>query len=352
MKIAIIIPPFTTLPVSGQGGTERIAEGMINELIRRGHQTTLIGAGQCQTKAKFVQIFPKTITEQKFDAAYIESSRPLRIETAYITKVMKYLLDYGQNFDVVFNHMRGGYLLIPLAKFLKPPIISVLHLPLFEEVVDALSQFENPNIVSISNAQRKPAQGRVKFLATIYNGVDLKEFPFNEKPKDYFLFMGAMGEHKAPHLAIEACQKAGVKLVLAGGKIREPYFSKQVKPKIDKKQIQYIGEVSSQKRVELLQNARALLFPIIWEEPFGLVMIEAMACGTPVIAFNHGAVPEVIENKKTGFVVEDVSGMIEAIKKIDSIKRIACRQLVEQKFTYERMVDDYLKTAIKVMKNI
>src|SRR3989344_5486064 len=125
LTILIIIPPFTTLPAKGHGGTERIAEGMINELIFLGHKVTLLGAGNCQTKAKFIRIFPKTITEQKFDSAFVEQSRPLRIETAYITKVMKFLLDHDSEFDVVFNHMRGGYMLLPLARFLKTPIISI-----------------------------------------------------------------------------------------------------------------------------------------------------------------------------------------------------------------------------------
>lgn len=350
MKFAVIIPPFITLPAHGHGGTERITQGMIDELLRRGHQVTLIGAGKCQTKASFVQIFPKTITEQKFDSAYVEQSRPLRIETAYIAKVMKYLLDHDGQFDVVFNHLRGGYLILPLTKFLKTPIISILHLPLFEEVVDVLSQFKNPNVISISKAQRKPAGNRVNFLATVYNGIDLGEFPFNDKPEDYFLFMGAIGEHKSPHLAIEACQKAKVKLILAGGKIREPYFSTKVKPQIDGQKIKYVGEVEGQQRINLLKNARGFLMPITWEEPFGLVMIEAMACGTPVIGFNRGAVAEVVENGKTGFIVRDAEEMAKAIQKIDSINRYACRKLVEEKFTYQKMVDDYLEIAEKMIK--
>lgn len=350
MKIAIIIPPFTTLPSKGHGGTERIAQGMINELLKRGHQVTLIGAGQCQTKANFIAIFPKTITEQKFDSAYVEASRALRIETAYITKVMKYLADHDGDFDVVFNHMRGGYLLLPLAQYLTTPIISILHLPLFEEVIDILSQFKEPNIISISNSQQKPAKGRVNFLATVYNGINLKEFKFNDNPKDYFFFMGAMGEHKSPHLAIEVAKKARVKLILAGGKIREPYFSEKVKPQIDNQQIKFVGEVAGEERINLLKNARGFLMPIAWEEPFGLVMIEAMACGTPVIGFNHGAVAEVIKDGKTGFIVKNVKEMAKAIGKIDQIDRRECRQAVEDKFTYEKMVDGYLETAKKVIK--
>src|SRR3989304_8634051 len=350
MKILVVTPPFITLPAAGHGGTERIAEGMINEFLRRGHEVTLLGAGKNKTEAKYIQVFPKTISEQKFDSAFVEQSRPLRIETAYIAKVMKYLVDHDGEFKVVFNHMRGNFLMLPLANFLKTPIISTLHLPLFDEVVDVLSQFEITNMVTISNAQRKPAKGKVNFLATIYNGLNLEELPFNESPKNYFFYMGAIGEHKSPHLAVEACKLAHVNLTLAGGKIREPYFSQKVKPLIDNKKIKFVGEVQGVQRVELLKNAKGLLMPITWEEPFGLVMIEAMACGTPVIGFNHGAMSEVVSDGKTGFVVQDIQGMVRAIGKLSQISRQACRELVKEKFTYQKMVDEYLNAYEKARK--
>lgn len=349
MKIIVIIPPFAAIPVSGQGGTERIAQGMIDQLITMGHDVTLIGCGACKTKAKFVQIFPKTIGEQKFDSAYVEASRPLRIETAYIAKVMKYLQDHDGEYDVVFNHMRGGFLLLPLAEQLKAPIISTFHLPLFEEIVDVVSQYQQPNVVSISNNQREPAQDKINFLATVYNGLDIDEFTFNDKPDEYFLFMGAMGEHKSPHLAIEAAKKAGVKLILAGGKKREPYFSEKIAPQIDDDQIKYIGEVTGQERIDLFAKAKGFLFPITWDEPFGLVVIEAMACGTPVIAFNKGAMAEIISSGEDGFVIENVEQMIEAIKKIDTIDCKKCRQKVEERFTYEVMTGNYLRAYQKII---
>lgn len=348
MKIAVIIPPFTTLPTLGQGGTERIAQGMIDELIRRGHEVTLLGAGNCQTKASFVKILDKSISEQKFDNAFVEASRPLRIETAYITKVMKYLSDHDGEFDVIYNHLRGGFLLLPLAEKLKTPIISVFHLPLFEEVISAVSEFENPNVISISNNQRVPAGDRINFLDTIYNGLDLNEFEFNDTPEDYFMFMGAMGEHKCPHLAIDAAKKAGVKIVLVGGKKREPYFSEKIAPQIDNENVKYLGEIQSAERTKVFKNAKGFLFPISWEEPFGLVVIEAMASGTPVIAFNHGAMSEIIDNGKDGFIVESVDEMADAIGKIEQIDRNLCRKKIEEKFTYEKMVDGYLQAYEKV----
>lgn len=351
LKIAVIAPPFMVVPPKGQGGTERIVYQMVEEFTKRGHKVTLFGAGKCKTSAKFVQIFKETISERKIDTTYMEASRNLRLESVYIASVMKEILKRQQEFDIVFNHMRGGYLFLPLSDFLKIPVASILHLPIFEELGGLLSSYKKTNIITISNNQRTPAP-KINYLATVYNGVDLKEFEFCQKPKDYFLFIGALGEHKNPKAAILAAKKTGSKLILAGGKKREPYFSKEIKPLIDGKQIKYVKEVSSKKRIDLYKNAKALLFPIKWQEPFGLVMIEAMACGTPVIGYNNASVPEVVKDGKTGFVVDcSVSGLAKGIKKIDSIKREDCRKSVEDKFSIEKMIDGYERVCRKLVKN-
>jgi len=349
IRIGIIVPPFTTVPPKRQGGTERIAYQMIEELIRRGYKVTLFGAGRCKTSAQFIQIFKRTISERKIDTTFIESSRALRLESVYIARIMQELIKRKKEFDIVFNHMRGGYLLLPLSKFLKIPVVSVLHLPIFKELGELLLRYKNPNIVTVSNNQRKPAP-KVNYLSTIYNGVDLKEFRFSNNPKDYFLFAGALGEHKNPKDAILAVKKTNSNLILIGGKKREPYFSKEIKPLIDNKQIKYLGEVSNKKRVELFRKAKALLFPILWEEPFGLVMIEAMASGTPVIAYPNGAVKEVVKDKETGFIVKDVKEMARAIKEIDKIDRKKCRERVERYFSVEKMVDGYENICKKLLK--
>jgi glycosyltransferase involved in cell wall biosynthesis len=253
-------------------------------------------------------------------------------------------------FDIIFNHARGGYIFLPLTHFLKTPVISIFHLPLFEEIADFLALFKKPNLITISNSQRKNFP-KINYLAMVYNGVDLKEFPFSEKAKDYFIFMAAIGEHKNPKDAILAAKKSGGKLILAGGKVREPYFSKEIKPRLDGKIIKYVGEVSGKERTTLLRNAKALLFPIRWQEPFGLVMIEAMACGTPVIAYPNGAVPEIVKDGETGFIVKNANGMEKAIKKIELIDRRKCRERVAKFFTVEKMVEKYEKIAYQVFKN-
>lgn len=348
--IAVIAPPFTTVPPNGQGGTETIAYYMTEGFVKKGYKVTLFGAGNCQTSAKFCQIFKKTIKQRKTNSTLQESSRLLRLENVYIAKVMQETLKRQKEFDIIFNHMRAGYLFLPFAQFLKPQVVSILHLPIFKELADLLGSFEKPNIITISNAQRK-GYNNINYLGTVYNGIDIHEFQFNKIPKDYFLFMSALGEHKNPKDAILACKKARVKLVLAGGKKREPYFSKEIAPLIDGKQIKYIGEVSGKKRIDLLKYAKGFLFPVKLPESFGLVMIESMATGTPVIAYNNGAVKEVIKHKKTGFIVKNVSEMAMSIKDIDKINREDCRNLVIRNFTAEKMVDGYEKIIQKLCEN-
>ena len=345
-KIAIIVPPFTTVPPHGQGGTERIADEMIEGFVKKGYRVTLFGAGRYKGSANFIQIFKKTINERKINTTYIESSRLLRIESAYIARVMKKIIKREGEFDVIFNHARGGCLFLPLSLFIKTPIISIIHLPIFKEIANILASYKKPNIITISNNQRK-GFANINYLGTVYNGINLSEFEFCEKPKDYFLFMGALGEHKNPKDAILAAKKAKVKLILAGGKKREPYFSKEIKPLIDGKRIKYIGEVMGKKRIDLYKYAKGFLFPIKWQEPFGLVMIEAMACGVPIIAYPNGAVPEVVKNKKTGFIVKNVNEIVKAIKNINKIDRKKCRERVKKYFSVEKMVDNYEKVIKK-----
>ena len=349
LKIAIIVPPFTTVPPPGQGGTERIAQEMIEGFVKKGYKVTLFGAGKYKGSAKFIQIFKKTITERKIDTTYIESSSPLRIESAYIARVMREIIKREGEFDVIFNHARGGYLFLPLSLFIKTPIVSILHLPIFKEIADVLSSYKKPNVITISNNQRRGFTN-INYLGTVYNGINLSEFEFCQKPKDYFLYMGALGEHKNPKDAILAAKRAKVKLILAGGKKREPYFSRKIKPLIDGKQIKYIGEVRGKKRIDLVKYAKAFLFPIKWPEPFGLVIAEAMACGVPVIAYPNGAVSEVVKDKKTGFIVKNVNEITKAIKNIDKINRRKCRERVKKYFSIEKMVDDYEKIIKKLLR--
>lgn len=349
MKIAIIAPPFTTVPPHGHGGTERIIFSKIKELVKRGYEVEVFGCGKFEIPAKFHQIFPEPIAKMKFDVDLVEASRPLRLEAAYLTAVMEILSQTDGRYDIVFNHARGGYLFAPLFEKLKTPILSTFHLPLFKELDLALKDLKEEIFISISNHQRQNAPN-IKYAATVYNGLDLDEFEYNENPENYILFLGALGKHKGLHLAIEVSLKTGQKLIIAGGKKREPFFTKEIQPKIDNKQIKLVGEVDGREKINLFKNAKALLFPTLIDESFGLVMIEAMACGTPVISLDKGAVGEVIDNGRTGFVCRDVGEMAKAVGRLSQLKRSDCRKLVEEKFTTKIMVDNYLKTAEKAIQ--
>lgn len=284
----------------------------------------------------------------------IESSRNLRKENVYLAQVMEELMRRKDDYDIILNNMRGEAVFLPVAKILGRPFVNVMHLPLFAELADLFRKY-NTHIITISNAQRKDFPG-LKYLATIGNCVDTDKFlfgsggpPAGQVPSGnlaggYLLMMGTVGRHKNQGAAIRVAKMLGMKLVLAG-KIRDMDYYRQLQKDIDGESIKWVGELGFEEKLSLYQNAKALLFPVLWEEPFGLVMIEAMACGTPVVAYGNGAIPEVVVDGKTGFVIEDNSeeGMIEAIRRIDTIRREDCRKHVLENFTVEKMVKDYEK---------
>jgi len=364
MKIAILGSVALTVPPFRQGGTEWIAYYQAEGLGKLGHKILLFAAtGSKRENYELIEVGggdtiagSGTIQDRFYgssipDRHYTESSRNLRKENVYLAQVIQQLIDRKDDYDLILNNMRGEAVFIPLAKTLGKPFVNVMHLPLFPELASLFKQY-NTNIITISNAQRKNFPF-LNYLATIYNCVDVKKFVFNKKGSDYLLMLGSISPHKNQLGAIRVARKLGMDLVLAGKIGDQNYFNK-IKKEIDGVKIQWVGELSVEAKMELYQNARAFLFPILWEEPFGLVMIEAMACGTPVIAFANGAIPEVLVDGLTGYVIEGNSEekMAEAIKKIDKIRREDCRKYVEEKFTVEKMVGDYEKALLEITFNI
>ena len=358
MRIAILGSVALPVPPLKQGGTEWIAYYQAQGLAGLGHKVTLFAAkGSQEGKYRLIEIGQNSnkkiqITNQIQNSNYkeqnkenIESSRPLRSENVYLAQAMQKLADHKDGYDLILNNMRGEAVFLPLAKTLNKPFVNVMHLPLFPELSNLFKTY-NTHIITISNNQRKEFPD-LNYLATVYNCVDTEKYTFNPHPSqpaggEYLLMMGTIGRHKNQGAAVRVAKKMGLKLILAG-KIRDQDYFEELKKDIDGEQVQWFGELDFYKKVELYQNAKAFLFPILWEEPFGLVMIEAMACGTPVVAFANGAIPEVVVNGKTGFVIENNSEeeMIEAIKKIDSIKRSDCRNHCMENFTVEKMVRGY-----------
>lgn len=339
MKIAQVAPLWIPVPPLTYGGTELIVSWLTEELVKRGHEVTLFASGDSKTKAKLVPIWPKSLWRAKPAAPH-----------AIFGLLYKELLERKNDFDVIHDHCE--FYTAPFSPFIKRPIVSTIHHPIYEEMTILFKKLPNINYVAISESQRKTAPG-VNFAETIHHGLPLEKYPFSPKAENHLLWISKITPRKGPAEAIEIANKAGENLILAGVIPREyqDYFKYRIRPFVNGKQIQFVGAADFQKKVNLFSKAKALLYPIKGAESFGLVVIEAMACGTPVIAYKRGSMPELIKDGKTGFLVETQEEMIEAIKKIDRIKRIDCRRRVSAKFSLRKMVNKYEALYHKLIKN-
>ncbi len=348
MRILILGSVALPVPPPMQGGTERIAYWQARELAKRGHTVTLIAAKGSKADPSYALVeigggdtVAGSSNHLPESGSFTEGSRNLRKELIYMTQVAQWMLDHGNAFDMILNNMRGGEsVLLPIAALLKLPFVTVMHLPIFDGLAEQFRFYRTP-VITISNAQRAGFDG-ITYVGTVYNAADLDELPYQEKPGDYLLMMGSIAPHKNQKDGISVAKSLGKKIILAG-KIGNPaYWESEIVPLVDGKNVIHTGEMGIAEKAALLGGAEALLFPVVWPEPFGLVMIEALACGTPVVAYGNGAVPEVITQGKTGFVVDQsqgVGGLAVATKRIGEIRRADCRAEVEKRFTIARMID-------------
>jgi glycosyltransferase involved in cell wall biosynthesis len=325
-------------------------------LAKRGHEVTLIAAKGSTPNPSYRLVTiggGDTVTgsaQAAHEGVFTESSRMMRKELVYMAEVSRWCIDHAAEYDLVLNNMRGGEsTLIPLFSLLKKPFMTVMHLPMFAELAALFRETRTP-VITISNAQRVGFDG-VRYAGTVYNATDLRELPFVATPEEYLLMMGSIAPHKNQKDGILLAQKLGKKLIMAGKIGDRAYYAKEIAPYVDGKQIIHQGELSIGEKAGLLGRASALIFPIVWPEPFGLVMIEAMACGTPVVAYGNGAVPEVVKDGETGFVVPQtagVDGLSRAVEQVTRIDRAHCRSHVEAHFTEEKMLDS-LVAAIQTV---
>ncbi|PIZ63843.1 hypothetical protein COY16_00835 [Candidatus Roizmanbacteria bacterium CG_4_10_14_0_2_um_filter_39_13] len=351
-------------PPKKQGGTERVAYYQAKLLASQGVNIIFVGGkGSAQnftdelvhekadshgilSRIEFVEIgggtqFGNAADAIELDKSKIEASRKMRLEMTYLAQVQQLVMDRKDDYSFILNNMRGEAALIPLAATLHKPFINVMHLNIFEELADIFAQYKT-HIITIGKHQAD-AFPHLNHLATIPNPINVSTFTFENSPDNYALMLSTIAYHKNQKDAILAAQKAHIPLILSG-KIRdEDYFKDEIEPHIDGVNVIYKKELDFKVKSKLYSKAKVFLFPIKWEEPFGLVVIEALASGTPVIAYPHGEVAEIIKDGKTGFLVNNADEMAEKINQIDSIDRNACRQDVTERFDEEVVGELYFK---------
>ena len=331
-----------------------IATAVAEGLQQRGHHVTFFGPKGSRLKVERIVSgnLPPLLQNDHLqfiggeNIGGVEHEKIKHLWDQYLISLM-YQEVVRKQFDIF--HVHPVDRVLPLAYTIRDtPVVYTLHDPIFpwRKEIFQLFRSSNQHYISISDSQRQPAPD-LPWAATIYNGIDLSRFPFREKNGEYLLFVGRLVSQKGVADAIAAVEKNNERLLIVGAPASGTYWDKHIRPHLSNT-IRYEGMVPREKLHEYYKNAKAFLFPIQWEEPFGLVMIEAMACGTPVIAFNRGSVPEVIKDGKTGFIVSTVDEMSVAIKKIDQIDRRACRAHVEEHFGVERMIDEYERVFLKL----
>ena len=341
MRIAQVAPLYTSVPPKHHGGTERVVSYLTEELVNQGHEVTLFASGDSSTSARLIAPGPWQLSSQ-------EDGFVPEILLGQHALLMEQVFRSASEFDIV--HFHTGYLHVPVLRRREMRHVTTLHWrldvaglrPVYEE-------FSGAPVVSISEAQRN-AVPWLNWQGTIYHGLPQHLYTFREQRGTYLAFLGRISPEKGVVQAIEIARRANMPIKIAANVANREYFEHSVKPMLEDPLVEYVGEIDDAEKNGFLANAYALLFPIEWPEPFGLVMIEAMACGTPVIAFRRGSVPEVIDNGVTGFSVEDIEEAVEAIEMIAALSRRRCREAFEERFTACRMAQDYLTVYTRLVE--
>ncbi|HEV2339749.1 MAG TPA: glycosyltransferase family 4 protein [Patescibacteria group bacterium] len=334
MRIAQIASPIESVPPKKYGGIERVIHALTEELVRQGHDVTLFATGDSITSAKLVAPYPRNLRQDLQGEFFKKAQISLyHIALAY---------QQQQQFDIMHDHTQ--WFGVPFAQHAITPVVMTLHGALTQETIALYETLSKPYLVSISYAQTRPAPG-LNYIANVYNGLDMTLYPFSPRHKGYLLFVGRICQEKGVHHAIAVAEKLGLPLLIAAKLERDKkehlaYFNRYVKPKLSPT-IRWIGEVTEMQRNKLFANALCSLHPVTWPEPFGLTLIEAMSCGCPVIAFDEGSIPEIIQHGRTGFIVHTVDEMITAVQHITTIDRLYCRVYATTTFHAKRMADEY-----------
>lgn len=344
MKIAVLAPFEEQVPPKKYGGTELVAYNLTEELVALDHNVTLIASGDSVTTAKLMPAVDKAIR------VLPQARNPqTRMALNYQGLANALAIIINGDFDILHNHY--GWPLLMFRELLNCPVITTLHGTLADPTEQRMyTLHQDVSYISISDSQRRHGP-HLNYLDTVYNGIQVERFEFNNHPKDYVAFLGRICPQKGPEYAIEIAKKTNQRLVIAAkiDPVDANYFEQMIEPLIDGDQISFIGEVDHVGKVDLLKNARALISPLQWDEPFGVVNVEALACGTPVITINRGSMPEIIVDGKVGFLCSNTDEMITRVAEINSIDRQACRDHVEEHFTARGMAEHYLHVYEKLL---
>jgi glycosyltransferase involved in cell wall biosynthesis len=341
LRIAQVAPLYESVPPHSYGGTERVVSYLVEELVRQGHQVTLFASGDSVTRAKLVPV----------------CSRSLRLSSdcvdplAHHTILLDEVFSRSAKFDIL--HFHTDYFHFAFTRSAGLPNVTTLHGRLdLPDLQPLFRHFHEMPVVSISHAQRQPIE-YANWAGNVYHGLPARLHSLRERTSDYLAFLGRVSPEKGLDRAIRIATRTGMKLKIAAkvDKVDRDYFAMEIKPLLSLPGIEYIGEITEKQKGEFLGSAFAYLFPINWPEPFGLTMIEAMACGTPTIALRRGSVPEVLENGVSGFIVDTEDEAVEAVEKCAGFDRRQCRAAFLKRFTVERMAEEYLAIYRKVTDN-
>ncbi|MGV8963049.1 MAG: glycosyltransferase family 4 protein [Candidatus Saccharimonadaceae bacterium] len=335
MKVAILAPIAWRTPPEKYGPWEQVASNIAEGLVNKGIEVTLFATGNSHTVGQLEYVSPTAYAED-------QTLDPKVWECLHISNVM----EQASKFDIIHNNF--DFLPLTYSRLISTPMITTIHGFSSPKIIPVYQKYNNNNFyVSISNSDRS---SELDYAATVYNGIDTKHFTFNNNPKDYLLFFGRIHPEKGTYESIQIAKKANKKLIISGLIQDEAYFEEKVKPFLNDKDIIYVGNSGPKERDKLLGEAIALLHPISFEEPFGLSVAEAMLCGTPVIAFNKGSMPELIDHSKTGFLISTIEEAVEAVNKIDSINRVDCHTWSVNNFSLERMVEGYIDVYKQILQ--
>jgi glycosyltransferase involved in cell wall biosynthesis len=308
---------------------------LTEELVQRGLDVTLFATGDSQTSGKLAAVCPRPYSEDP-------SVDPKVAECLHIAEVFERCAD----FDLIHNHF--DFLPLTYSGLIGTPVLTTIHGFSSPSIVPVYKKYnDHSHYVAISEADKSP---ELDYIATVHHGIDVSQFPFSRPPGEYLLFFGRIHPEKGVYEAIQVAQRVGIKLIIAGIVQDQDYFDSRVEPYLDADRVEYVGSVGPEQRPEVLGGALALLHLISFNEPFGLSLVESMACGTPVIAFGRGSIPEIVKHAETGYIVADVDQAVEAVSAVRALDRSACREDVEKRFSCSRMASDYVHVYQEILK--